>query len=37
VVAAESKRFARVEAIRLVNREIEEGMRRAGQEPPPPP
>jgi polyphosphate kinase 2 (PPK2 family) len=37
VIPAESKRFARVEAIRLVNREIEEGMRRAGQEPPPPP
>jgi polyphosphate kinase 2 (PPK2 family) len=37
VVPAESKRFARVETIRLVNQEIEAGMRRAGQEPPPPP
>jgi len=37
VVPAESKRFARVETIRLVNREIEAGMRRAGQEPPPRP
>jgi polyphosphate kinase 2 (PPK2 family) len=37
VIPAESKRFARVETIRLVNREIEAGMRRAGQEPPPPP
>jgi len=37
VVAAESKRFARVEIIRLVRQEIERGMERAGQEPPPPP
>ncbi|MDX6635093.1 MAG: AMP-polyphosphate phosphotransferase [Solirubrobacterales bacterium] len=37
VVPAESKRFARVEAMRLVNQEIERGMRRIGQEPPPPP
>jgi polyphosphate kinase 2 (PPK2 family) len=37
VIAAESKRFARVEAMRLVNEEIERGMRRWGQEPPPPP
>jgi polyphosphate kinase 2 (PPK2 family) len=37
VVPAESKRFARVETIRLVNEEIEAGMRRAGQEPPPRP
>jgi polyphosphate kinase 2 (PPK2 family) len=37
VVAAESKRFARVEIIRLVRQEIESGMERAGQEPPPPP
>jgi len=37
VVSAESKRFARVEVIRLVNEEIEKGMGRAGQEPPPPP
>ncbi|HEX3042891.1 MAG TPA: UDP-galactose-lipid carrier transferase [Solirubrobacterales bacterium] len=37
VVAAESKRFARVEIIRLVRQEIERGMQRAGQEPPPAP
>jgi polyphosphate kinase 2 (PPK2 family) len=37
VIAAESKRFARVEVIRVVNEEIEKGMRRAGQEPPPRP
>jgi polyphosphate kinase 2 (PPK2 family) len=37
VVAGDSKRFARVEVVRLVNEEIEKGMRRAGQEPPPPP
>jgi polyphosphate kinase 2 (PPK2 family) len=37
VVSAESKRFARVEVIRLVNEEIERGMLRAGQEPPPRP
>ena len=37
VVPAESKRFARVEVMRLVIEEIEAGMRRAGQEPPPPP
>jgi polyphosphate kinase 2 (PPK2 family) len=37
VVAAESKRFARVEVMRLVNEEIERGMRRWGQEPPPRP
>ncbi len=37
LVPAESKRFARVETIRLVNQEIEAGMRRTGQEPPPPP
>ncbi len=37
VVAGDSKRFARVEVVRLVNEEIEQGMRRAGQEPPPPP
>jgi polyphosphate kinase 2 (PPK2 family) len=37
VIAAESKRFARVDAIRVVNEEIERGMRRAGQEPPPRP
>jgi polyphosphate kinase 2 (PPK2 family) len=37
VVSAESKRFARVEAVRLVIEEIEAGMRRWGQEPPPRP
>ena len=37
VIAAESKRFARVEVVRVVNEEIERGMRRAGQDPPPPP
>ena len=37
VVAAESKRFARVEIIRLVREEIEAGMQRAGQKPPPAP
>jgi AMP-polyphosphate phosphotransferase len=37
VVAAESKRFARVEIIRLVRQEIERGMQRAGQKPPPAP
>jgi AMP-polyphosphate phosphotransferase len=35
VIPAESKRFARVEVMRLVIEEIEAGMRRAGQEPPP--
>ena len=37
VISAESKHFARVETIRVVNEEIERGMRRAGQDPPPPP
>ncbi|HEU4463374.1 MAG TPA: UDP-galactose-lipid carrier transferase [Solirubrobacterales bacterium] len=37
VVSAESKRFARVEVMRLANEEIEAGMRRWGQEPPPRP
>jgi AMP-polyphosphate phosphotransferase len=37
LVAAESKRYARVEVVRVVNEEIEAGMRRWGQEPPPPP
>ena len=37
LVAAESKRFARVEVVRTVNEEIEAGMRRWGQEPPPQP
>jgi polyphosphate kinase 2 (PPK2 family) len=34
VVPAESKRFARVEVLRLVNEAIEAGMRRWGQDPP---
>ena len=37
VIAAENKRYARVEVIETVIREIEAGMRRVGQEPPPPP
>jgi AMP-polyphosphate phosphotransferase len=37
VVAGESKRFARVEVVKLVNQEIETGMKRWGQDPPPPP
>ena len=37
VIAAESKRYARVEVLRIVIEEIEAGMRRWGQEPPPPP
>jgi AMP-polyphosphate phosphotransferase len=37
VIPAESKRFARVEAMRHLSEEIERGMRRVGQEPPPPP
>ena len=37
VVPAESKRFARVEVMRLVNEAIEAGMRHWGQEPPPRP
>ncbi len=37
VVAAESKRYARVRVLELVTTAIEEGMRRAGQEPPPAP
>jgi polyphosphate kinase 2 (PPK2 family) len=36
IVPAESKRYARVAVVRLVNEEIEVGMRRWGQEPPPP-
>jgi AMP-polyphosphate phosphotransferase len=36
-IAAESKRYARVQVVRTVNEEIEAGMRRWGQEPPPPP
>jgi polyphosphate kinase 2 (PPK2 family) len=37
LIAAESKRYARVRVVRTVNEEIEAGMRRWGQEPPPPP
>ncbi len=37
VVAGESKRFARVEVVKLANQEIERGMKRWGQDPPPPP
>jgi len=37
VVSAESKRYARAAVIRLVIEEIEVGMRRWGQDPPPPP
>jgi AMP-polyphosphate phosphotransferase len=36
LVSAESKRYARVAIVRLVNESIEAGMRRVGQEPPPP-
>jgi polyphosphate kinase 2 (PPK2 family) len=36
LIAAESKRFARVEVLRTVIARIEEGMHRAGREPPPP-
>jgi polyphosphate kinase 2 (PPK2 family) len=37
VISAESKHYARAQVIRLVIEEIEAGMRRWGQEPPPPP
>jgi polyphosphate kinase 2 (PPK2 family) len=37
LVSAESKRYARVEVVRIVIEEIEAGMRRWGQEPPPSP
>jgi polyphosphate kinase 2 (PPK2 family) len=37
VVPAESKRYSRVAVMRLVIEEIEAGMRRWGQDPPPPP
>jgi polyphosphate kinase 2 (PPK2 family) len=37
LVSAESKRHARVEVVRTVIAEIEAGMRRAGQQPPPQP
>jgi polyphosphate kinase 2 (PPK2 family) len=36
LVAADSKRYARVEVLRTVIAEIEDGMRKWGQEPPPP-
>jgi polyphosphate kinase 2 (PPK2 family) len=36
VVSAESKRYARVRAMRIVIEEIEDGIRRWGQDPPPP-
>ncbi len=36
LVSAESKRYARVAVVRLVNEAIEAGMRRVGQEPPEP-
>jgi polyphosphate kinase 2 (PPK2 family) len=36
LIAAESKRFARVEVLRTVIARIEQGMHRAGREPPPP-
>jgi polyphosphate kinase 2 (PPK2 family) len=37
LIPAESKRYARVAVVRTVNEEIEAGMRRWGQEPPPQP
>jgi polyphosphate kinase 2 (PPK2 family) len=36
LIPAESKRYARVAVIDTVIAEIAEGMRRVGQEPPPP-
>ena len=36
LIPADSKRYARVAVIEAVIAEIEEGMRRVGQEPPPP-
>jgi polyphosphate kinase 2 (PPK2 family) len=36
LISAESKRYARVRVVQLVSEEIEAGMRRWGQEPPPP-
>lgn len=36
LISAESKRYARVRVVRVVTEEIEAGMRRWGQEPPPP-
>ena len=36
VIAAESKRYARVEVVRTVIEAIEAGMLRCGQEPPDP-
>lgn len=35
LISAESKRYARVRVVRVVSEEIEAGMRRWGQEPPP--
>jgi polyphosphate kinase 2 (PPK2 family) len=37
LVAAESKRYARVQVLRIVIEEVEAGMRRWGREPPSPP
>jgi polyphosphate kinase 2 (PPK2 family) len=37
LIAADSKRYARVKVVETVIEEIEAGMRRWGQEPPPPP
>ena len=37
VIPAESKRYARVAVMQLIGEEIERGMRRVGQEPPPRP
>jgi polyphosphate kinase 2 (PPK2 family) len=37
VISAESKRYARVAVMRAVIEEIEAGMQRWGQQPPPPP
>jgi polyphosphate kinase 2 (PPK2 family) len=37
LISAESKRYARVRVVEVVSEEIEAGMRRCGQEPPPPP
>jgi polyphosphate kinase 2 (PPK2 family) len=36
LIAADSKRYARVRVVQVVSEEIEAGMRRWGQEPPPP-
>ena len=37
LIPADSKRYARVKVVETVIEEIEAGMRRWGQEPPPPP